>query len=108
MTLVPIIDDGACLAHGDCAALAPDVFAVEGDVGVVISDGPDDLLFAGVFEGDGELVAFRASQRDTVFLQQAFDERGVVDDLVVASELRELVPAGAIVLLDRDTGEEVE
>ena len=41
---LPIIDAGACLAHGDCAALAPDVFAVRGDLAVVVGDGPEDLL----------------------------------------------------------------
>ena len=68
MTLVPIVDDGACLAHGDCAALAPEVFAVEDDVAVIVGDGPDDLL--------------RAAARSC--------------------------PAGAIVLVDRDTGEEMD
>jgi ferredoxin len=43
MTLVPVIDDLACSAHGDCAAIAPDVFRV-GDVAVVIGTGPSDLL----------------------------------------------------------------
>jgi ferredoxin len=68
MTLVPIIDAGACLAHGDCAALAPDVFAVRGDLAVVVGDGPEEVL--------------RAAAR--------------------------ACPAGAILLVDPHTGEEVE
>jgi ferredoxin len=43
MTLIPRIDESACLAHGDCVALAPEVFALE-DVAAVIGSGPDDLL----------------------------------------------------------------
>ena len=43
MTLIPRIDESACLAHGDCVALAPEVFALE-DVAVVIGSAPDDLL----------------------------------------------------------------
>jgi ferredoxin len=66
MTLIPRIDDRACLAHGDCAALAPQVFELR-DVAVVIGDGPDELL--------------RAAAR--------------------------ACPAGAIVLLDAETGDEV-
>jgi len=67
MTLIPRIDEHACLAHGDCAALAPQVFALR-DIAVVVGDGPDDLL--------------RAAAR--------------------------ACPAGAIVLLDAETGEEVD
>ena len=44
MTLVPVIDDLACSAHGDCAAVAPEVFAI-GDIAEVIGSGPPDLLF---------------------------------------------------------------
>ena len=43
MTLIARIDETACLAHGDCAAVAPEVFAV-GDIAVVVGDGPDELL----------------------------------------------------------------
>jgi len=35
MTYLPVIDESACLAHGDCEELAPDVFRVE-DVATVI------------------------------------------------------------------------
>lgn len=45
MTLLPLIDPNACAAHGDCADLAPQIFAVE-DVAVVIGTGPDELMLA--------------------------------------------------------------
>lgn len=67
MTLLPQIDDHACLAHGDCAHVAPDVFAVS-DVAEVVGTGPDELL--------------RQAAR--------------------------ACPAGAIILIDADTGEEVD
>ena len=35
MTFLPVIDESACLAHGDCAELAPEVFVLE-DVARVI------------------------------------------------------------------------
>lgn len=37
------IDESACSAHGDCAAIAPQVFRVA-DIASVIGDGPDDLV----------------------------------------------------------------
>jgi len=43
MTYVPHIDEYACAAHGDCEAIAPNVFALE-DVAVIIGTGPDDLI----------------------------------------------------------------
>jgi ferredoxin len=43
MTLVPMIDDLACSSHGDCAAIAPDVFRVE-ETAVVVGEGPPDLI----------------------------------------------------------------
>ncbi len=45
MTLHVQIDDDACLAHGDCAVVAPDVFVVD-DVAKVVADAPDDVLIA--------------------------------------------------------------
>jgi ferredoxin len=66
MTLSVYIDPDACLAHGDCAAVAPGVFAV-GEVAEVVGEGSEAQL----------RTAARAC------------------------------PAGAIVLLDADTGEEV-
>jgi ferredoxin len=43
MTYVARIDEGACAAHGDCEAIAPEIFRVD-DVAVVIGEGPDDLM----------------------------------------------------------------
>ena len=43
MTLIATIDPGACAAHGDCEAIAPEVFRVE-DVAVVVGSAPDELM----------------------------------------------------------------
>lgn len=43
MTYIPQIDENACAAHGDCEAIAPQVFRVD-EVAVVIGTGPDDLV----------------------------------------------------------------
>jgi ferredoxin len=67
MTLVPEIDTFACVAHGDCAVVAPQVFRVD-DVAVVTGTAPDDVLI----------------------------------------EAARACPAGAIVLVDEETGEEVD
>ena len=43
MTLIPEIDTFACVAHGDCAVVAPQAFRVD-DVAVVVGVAPDDVL----------------------------------------------------------------
>jgi len=43
MSYVVYIDAAACAAHGDCEAIAPEVFRVE-DVAVVVGDAPDELV----------------------------------------------------------------
>ena len=43
MTLIPEIDTFACVAHGDCAVVAPEAFRVD-DVAVVIGTAPEDRL----------------------------------------------------------------
>ena len=43
MTLVPRIDETACCAHGDCAAVAPGVFEVD-EIAVVVGEGSDEQL----------------------------------------------------------------
>jgi ferredoxin len=43
MTYVAQIDEAACAAHGDCEAIAPEIFRVD-DVAVVIGEGPDELM----------------------------------------------------------------
>jgi ferredoxin len=45
MSYLATIDAGACAAHGDCEAVAPEVFAIE-DVAVVVGTGPDELMLA--------------------------------------------------------------
>ena len=67
MTLIPEIDTFACVAHGDCAVVAPEAFRVD-DVAVVIGTVPEDRL----------------------------------------REAARACPAGAIVLIDDVTGEEVD
>ena len=43
MPYIPVIDQTACLAHGDCEELAPEVFHV-GDTGEVIGAAPAEVL----------------------------------------------------------------
>jgi ferredoxin len=43
MTLTPRIDEVACLAHGDCALVAPEVFRVD-DIAVVVGRGSDEAV----------------------------------------------------------------
>ena len=45
MSLIPSVDEFACAAHGDCALVAPDVFAVD-DIAVVIGEGSDKEILA--------------------------------------------------------------
>ena len=44
MTLTAQIDEAACLGHGDCVHVAPNVFILEGDVAQQIAPGTDDQL----------------------------------------------------------------
>lgn len=66
MRCLPVIDESACLAHGDCAEIAPHVFRVD-DIAVVLGEGDEELL----------------------------------------REVAEACPAGAISLVDGETGEQV-
>jgi len=43
MSYIAVIDESSCLAHGDCAELAPDVFVLD-DVARVIGSGAPELL----------------------------------------------------------------
>lgn len=45
MSYIATIDEGSCIAQGDCVELVPDVFQVE-DSATVIGTGPDDLILA--------------------------------------------------------------
>jgi ferredoxin len=38
-----MVDESMCSGHGDCALIAPEVFAVD-EIASVIGDGPDELL----------------------------------------------------------------
>jgi ferredoxin len=40
---VAYVDAGACAAHGDCEAIAPEIFRVD-DVAVVVGSEPDELM----------------------------------------------------------------
>lgn len=43
MSFIPKIDKSACSAHGDCADIAPGVFAV-GESAEVIGQGADEVI----------------------------------------------------------------
>ena len=43
MSYAAYIDENACAAHGDCEAIAPEIFRVD-DVAVVIANGHDELM----------------------------------------------------------------
>jgi ferredoxin len=43
MSYTAEIDEGACAAHGDCADIAPDVFAVD-DIARVIGTSTEEVL----------------------------------------------------------------
>ena len=46
MSYLPVVDEAACSAHGDCEHVAPHVFRVD-DVAVVIAPGtPEEILKA--------------------------------------------------------------
>lgn len=45
MTLIPVVDELACLGHGACLAEAPNAFALE-DVAQVVGSDPDDRILA--------------------------------------------------------------
>jgi ferredoxin len=66
MKPVAKIDEFACSAHGDCAAIAPGVFRID-DIAVVVGDADLDMLV----------------------------------------KAAEACPAGAISVVDADTGEEL-
>jgi ferredoxin len=66
MKCVAQIDGPACIAHGDCALLAPEVFEVD-DIARVIGEAPVEVLI----------------------------------------EAAESCPAGAISVVDADTGERI-
>jgi ferredoxin len=62
MSYVAYIDESACAAHGDCEAIAPEIFRVD-DVAVVIADGPDELMLEAARVCPA--VAIRIADQDT-------------------------------------------
>ena len=55
MTYIATIDEGSCIAQGDCAELAPNVFVV-GDTAAVIGTGPDELTLSAARECPTEAI----------------------------------------------------
>ena len=45
MTFIPLVDEFACAAHGDCALAAPSVFTVD-DIAFVTGEGSDEEILA--------------------------------------------------------------
>jgi len=45
VSYIPTIDEGSCIAQGDCAELLPEVFRV-GDRAEVVGAGPDEMILA--------------------------------------------------------------
>lgn len=45
MSYLPTIEESACSAHGDCAAIAPHVFAID-EIATVIGPGTDAEILA--------------------------------------------------------------
>lgn len=45
MRYLPQIDDTACLAHGDCAVVAPETFEVA-EIAAVVGEGAPDAVLA--------------------------------------------------------------
>jgi ferredoxin len=62
MTYLADIDENACAAHGDCEAIAPEIFRVD-DVAVVIGVGPDELMLEAA--SICPTVAIRVTDQDT-------------------------------------------
>jgi ferredoxin len=61
------IDTAACSAHGDCADVAPDVFAIE-DTAVVVGSAPDeDLLAAAQACPTAAIMILDANTRDLIY-----------------------------------------
>lgn len=46
MSFVARIDEGACLAHGDCVEIAPEAFSVNGTAAVIGTASPEAMLAA--------------------------------------------------------------
>ena len=71
MTLLPKVDEYACCGHGDCAAIAPNVFRVD-EIAVVTGSGPDERHPRGRprLPGDGDRGRRRRHRRAGRSLRQ--------------------------------------
>lgn len=61
MTYIPTIDEGSCIAQGDCAEVAPEVFLVA-DTASVIGAGPDELTLTAARECPTEAITLVDSE----------------------------------------------
>ena len=66
MTLIPRIDDHACLGHGDCAVVSPDAFRGDDLAVVVGSDSDDRLREAALACPAGAILLFDADTGDEI------------------------------------------
>jgi ferredoxin len=68
MRYVPVIDEGACIAQGDCTELAPEIFELDGNVVRVIGEGDSALLLAAAEEcPTGAIAVLDAETGEQVF-----------------------------------------
>jgi ferredoxin len=61
MSYTVSIDEGACIAQGDCAELAPNVFEVDRSARV-IGAGPDELVLEAAANCPTEAIVLRDAQ----------------------------------------------
>jgi ferredoxin len=61
VSYIPTIDQGSCVAQGDCVEILPDVFHVE-DFATVVGTGPDDLILAAAKECPVEAISIVDSE----------------------------------------------
>ena len=61
MSYIPSIDESACIAQGDCAELAPDVFEVD-RFARVIAAGADEVMLEAAASCPTEAIVLRDSE----------------------------------------------
>ncbi len=65
---IPRVDDLACLAHGDCEAVAPGVFEVGDEIAHVVGEGdPDTVLEAAKACPAGAIAVIDAESGEQVY-----------------------------------------
>ena len=68
MTLLPVVDEYSCSAHGDCVHEAPEVFALEEEYATVIGVGSDERVLAAARACPaGAITVFDAETRERVY-----------------------------------------